>query len=364
MHTDLTYQHNSLRSQLTLKFEEHVANNDFIRGKAVSQFESEFRDYLGAGNVIGVANGTDALELCLEALQLDKGAVVAIPANSFVASAEAVVRSGLTPVFVDVDESMNMSIDSLRGLRVKPSAAVVVHLYGVPAPIDQIVTYCESEGITVVEDCAQAHGAKSGGRAVGTFGKCAAFSFFPGKNLGALGDGGAVVTDDDGVAERVRRLANHGRLAKEDHLIVGRNSRLDSLQASFLSLKLARLEEWNEARRRNAATYFDELGGLPQFDLPKYNQLDSPVWHQFVIQVRPELRALLADFLSDRKIETRIVYPLPIPETPAFFGSQGEWKTAKEMASKILSLPVGEHLSQSEIQLVSKSVAEFMEVFA
>ena len=360
-HTDLEYQHRALHSELFGIFQDHLETSDFIRGDAVAQFEENFSSYLGADHAVGVGNGTDALELCLESLELERGSRVAVPANSFVASAEAVVRSGLTPVFVDVDDSMNISVDSLRAVSKRVSAVLAVHLYGVPSSIAEIAEFCASEGIALIEDCAQAHGALANGSAVGTYGKCAAFSFFPGKNLGALGDGGAVVTQDKATEERIRRLANHGRLGREDHIIVGRNSRLDSMQASFLSLKLRHLEKWNQSRRDNALIYFEELDQLPVIQLPKNNIKDLPVWHQFVIRVDPELRDSLALFLREKEIETRVIYPRVIPDTPAFSKSEGHWRNARAFSREILSLPIAEHLSESDIRMVARHVSVFVD---
>lgn len=355
--SDLPAQFDAVRVQAELSWNEILRRGSFIGGEHVATFENSFASYLGAKYCLGVGNGTDALEIGLLALGLPSNSVVLVPANSFVATAEAVINVGLRVRFVDVLDDYTIDIRDLRSkLDSDVSCLAVVHLYGHPAPMDELLELVRSQGIVLIEDCAQAHGAEVSGKKVGTFGSFGAFSFYPGKNLGAAGDAGAIVTNDPQLHEKMRRIANHGRLSKFDHDIVGRNSRLDSLQAALLTLKLEHLDSWNRQRISNANAYRGALRESQSLILPP--QTEGSVYHHFVVRTsrRDELKA----FLTENDIETGIHYPEAIPDLLAFrHGLQSRCARASEMAGELLSLPVAEHLGQLEIELVAKTVNRF-----
>lgn len=335
-----------------------LLEGSFIGGKEVRSFEEEFARYVGAEHAIGVANGTDALEVILQSLNLDSSSTVLVPANSFVATAEAVLNSGLRLKLVDVDHDFGFDLDLLlKAISPDVRVVIMVHLYGMPNDAPRIKKELDERGILLIEDCAQAHGAKLGGQHVGTFGVAGAFSFYPGKNLGALGDAGAIVTSDAGLAERMRRIGNHGRLSKFDHDILGRNSRLDNIQALALSLKLAKLDEWNSRRRRNASVYRSGLTGIGDLILPPEGRGES-VYHHFVI--RTAARDALRDHLRENGIETGLHYPESIDEMPPFAVS---WSSplgqSRALSRTILSLPVAEHLGLHEVDYVIQSIRDF-----
>ncbi len=338
-----------------------VESGQFIGGPAVSNFEAEFSSYVGAQNTIGVGNGTDALEIALEALKLPRGSEVLVPANSFIASSEAVTRSGHIVKFVDVDKT-NCLIDLDRAREAvtsKTKAVIAVHLYGNPVDSRRLAEFADEHNVAVIEDCAQSHGASSHSVSAGAMGDIAAFSFYPGKNLGAYGDAGAVTTNSDELATSARMIANHGRLDKYDHAFEGRNSRLDSLQAAVLSVKLKHLDSWTNMRIANAGIYMNQLHGVGDLVLPVVESASRHVFHLFVVQTatRDELKAHLAQ----HGIETGIHYPISLPQLPAYSGRSLKESTpvADQLAGKILSLPVGEHLSKRQLSYVIDSVKSF-----
>ncbi|WP_406832186.1 DegT/DnrJ/EryC1/StrS family aminotransferase [Pedococcus sp. KACC 23699] len=340
---DLSLQHAEVAEEVEDGFAEVLSAGDFIGGKAVSAFEQEYADFVGARSCIGVANGTDALEMALRAVGVGQGHEVVVPANTFIATAEAVVRVGARPVFVDVDEDSLLIDPAAVGPVVteRTRAVVPVDLYGQVAPFEQLPRVIADRGIAVVEDAAQSQGATRHGRSAGTFGDAAATSFYPGKNLGAYGDAGAVVTDDDRIAERVRLLGAHGSPAKYQHTLLGFNSRLDTLQAVVLRAKLRRLREWNEQRRRAAASYHAMLAGTPGLRLPATLPGNEPVWHLYVVRVarRDEVLARL----HAEGIGAGIHYPVPVHLSPATADlgyAQGAFPVSEQAAHEILSLPM------------------------
>ena len=355
--SDLPAQFAAVRNQTEASWSEILGKASFIGGEHVAAFEKNFAAYIGADFCLGVGNGTDALEIGLMALGLPANSVVIVPANSFVATAEAVLNVGLRVRFVDVLEDYSIDIEDLRSkLDSDVSCLAVVHLYGHPAPMEELLDLVRSEGLHLIEDCAQAHGTEVAGKKVGTFGSLGAFSFYPGKNLGAAGDAGAVITNDQVLHEKMRRIANHGRLSKFDHNVVGRNSRLDALQAALLTEKLKHLDAWNRQRNLNANAYHACLAPSEFLTLPP--QIDGSVYHHFVVRTsrRDELKA----FLSDNEIETGIHYPVAIPDLLAFqSGTDPYCQRASAMAGELLSLPVAEHLGLQEIEHVAKTVNSF-----
>ena len=356
---DLRAQFKEIEQELFQALNSIFETSNYVMGPQVAVFEAEFAQFTGADNVVGVANGTDALELIILALQLPKGSTILVPANSFVASAEAVINTGHRLRLVDVQEDFQIDLDSLAScLSPDVSAIVLVHLYGYPNSVERIRAVPGLEGIAIIEDCAQAQGAIDNGMHVGIRGTAGAFSFYPGKNLGALGDAGAVITQDAALAERIRRISNHGRLGKFDHETVGRNSRLDVIQAAVLSLKLKNLDKWNDQRRRNALRYhvgLEDLLGLIRPPAPSA----GAVFHHYVIQV--ENREKLRVHLSNCGIETGIHYPQAIGQYPIYEAFVGKGNPrSEELSSRILSLPVAEHLGDNEINSVVNEIRKFV----
>lgn len=358
--SNLPAQYERVRSKVDPAIAEIIRAGSFIGGHAVQSFERSFAEYVGLSQCIGVGNGTDALEVILE-VSLRPGSVVGVPANSFVATAEAVTRAGHQVYMLDVDETFNVSIDSVnQALKANAlDGVVIVHLFG--RPVDShVISRLIDAGIPIFEDCAQAHGATISGIRVGALGVASAFSFFPGKNLGAFGDAGAICTSDDELADSFRRLKNHGRLSKFDHDFIGRNSRMDAIQAVVLGAKLEVLDEWNDQRRHNASIYRKRLEGLGTIRLPvEDGDTGYSVYHHFV--VRTEWRDMLQDFLKSNGIDSGIHYPESIHQTVAYRGKTlgPEPVNANFFSSQILSLPVAEHLGAREINYVCAKIIEF-----
>ncbi len=347
MHTiplvDLSVQHTHIAEEVEAGFTEVLAAGDFIGGKAVAAFEQEYADFVGARSCVGVANGTDALEMALRASGVGSGDEVVLPANTFIATAEAVVRAGARPVFVDVDDDA-LLIDPSRvteALTERTRAVIAVDLYGQVAPFEELPSSLAERGVVVIEDGAQSQGAVRHGTPAGRFGRVAATSFYPGKNLGAYGDAGAVITDDDDLAEQVRLLGAHGSSTKYQHTQIGFNSRLDTLQAVVLRAKLRRLHEWNEERRAAAAVYHDLLGGVPGLRLPVTLPGNVHVWHLYVVRV-PDRDEVLRRARA-HGVGASVHYPTPVHLTPAMaeFGTgRGSMPVSERAAGEILSLPI------------------------
>jgi dTDP-4-amino-4,6-dideoxygalactose transaminase len=340
---DLSVQHREIADEVEAGFAEVFATGDFVGGKAVAAFEQEYVDFVGAGSCVGVANGTDALEMALRASGIGSGDEVVVPANTFIATAEAVVRAGARPVFVDVDDSA-LLIDPTQVhdvLTERTRAVIAVDLYGQVAPFEQLPPMLAERGVVVIEDGAQSQGALRNGRPAGRFGRIAATSFYPGKNLGAYGDAGAVLTDDADLADSVRLLGGHGSSAKYQHSHFGFNSRLDTLQAVVLRAKLRRLRRWNAERRAAAAVYDDLLGGVPGLRLPVTVPGNEHVWHLYVVRLRD--RDDVLQQVRAQGIGASVHYPTPVHLTPAMaeFGSgRGSMPVAEQAAGEILSLPI------------------------
>ena len=364
-----------------------VKSGWYLRGHRVADFEAGFAASIGVSHCVGVGNGLDALTLTLQTLRERYGwtsdCEVIVPAMTFVASALAVVRAGLTPVFADVDERCVMSAATvLPHLSERSRGLLPVHLYGLPAPMPELTELAREHGLLLVEDAAQAHGAVIGGKPVGSWGVAAAFSFYPGKNLGALGDGGAVVTADAELAEAVRRLANYGSATKYLHTDLGVNSRLDEIQAAALSVKLPRLEADNQRRREVARAYNEALRGLP-VSLPYDGDTSLSVFH--VYPLRCDRRDALQHFLREEAgVETLIHYPHALPDQPALQPflekqaahenfldlSDGERHTeeepsvfsvARSWAATELSLPIHPLMSDEDVACVSNAIRRFFE---
>ena len=358
---DLRLQYRKHKEDLDRIIEPLLASAAYIEGAPVVEFEQAFAAYCGVKEAIAVDSGTAALHLALLALGIGRGDEVIVPTNTFIATAAAVHVVGACPVFVDADsQTWQMDLRAVeRAISPRCRAIIGVHLYGQPLEMDELQRICRDNRLELIEDAAQAHGARHGDRRVGGFGTVACFSFYPGKNLGAFGDGGAITTNQSDLAERLRSLRNHGRLTKYEHAEVGFNYRMDALHGAVLRYKLSFLDGWNERRRHWADRYRERLSGLPIL-------LSSPipetehVYHLFTI--RCEQRDQLARFLADRGIQTGIHYPIPLHLQPAFrqLGhKKGEFPVAERVADEILSLPIFPEMTEQQFEHVCQSVAAF-----
>jgi dTDP-3-amino-3,4,6-trideoxy-alpha-D-glucose transaminase len=349
----------ALLEELLGEVERVAGTAAFTLGSEVEGFESEFAAYCGAAEAIGVASGTDALTLALRALEVGPGDEVIVPTNSFIATAEAVASVGATPQLVDVHPESQLLTAEIVASAVSPRTTCVipVHLYGRTVEMEPLLAVARAAGLAVIEDACQAHGALYRGRRVGSLGDLGCFSFYPAKNLGAWGDGGAVVTDDTALAEKVRLLRSHGESPRYHHRVAGGTSRLDAVQAAVLRVKLRRLDEWNERRRCIARTLTAALAGAPVKAPPPASRGGDHVFHQYV--VISEARDLLRARLAEHGVATAIHYPVPIHLSEAF----GELRlerhllpTAEALAKRICSLPIFPSLTDDEVAFVAGAV--------
>jgi len=356
---DLKAQLAEIEDEVRAGFDRVLANTAFILGPEVAAFEEAFARFSEVKHCVGVANGTDALEIGLRALDIGPGDEVIVPANSFIASALAVHRAGATPVLVDADpEHHLLDLDGTRAkLGPKTKAIMPVHLYGQMAPMEEVRKVAEDTGVHVVEDAAQAQGARRAGKRAGSLGAVAGTSFYPGKNLGAFGDGGAVLTDSDDIAGRVRALRNYGSDVKYHHPETGFNSRLDALQAVVLSAKLERLDAWNAARRAAASRYAELLADVDGVTLPGTAPDNEHIWHLYVVRVSRRDEVLRA--LHGSGVGAGIHYPVPIHLQGAFAHlghSRGDFPVTEQAADEILSLPMFPEITPEQQQTVAEAL--------
>ncbi len=359
---DLHAAYLELQEELDAACRRVLSSGWYILGGEVEAFESEFAAYCGARHCIGASNGLDALELILRGYGIGAGDEVIVPANTFIATWLAVSRVGAVPVPVEPDERRH----TIRAEQVAPAisprtrAVMPVHLYGQPAEMQPICELARAHGLKVIEDAAQAHGARYRGKRCGSLGDAAGFSFYPGKNLGAFGDAGAVVTDDPDLAERLRRLRSYGSAVKYRHETVGFNARLDALQAALLRVKLARLDDWNQRRRQVAIRYCEGLPRSSSLVLPHAAEGMEHVWHLFVI--RHPQRDDLQRHLSAAGVETLIHYPIPPHRSGAYADcgfKEGDFPVTERISTTVLSLPMGPHLTPAMQERVMEAVASF-----
>lgn len=358
---DLHKQYEFLKEDIDVAIANVIRDSAYISGPYAKSFETAFAAYQNAEYCIGCANGTDAIEIALEALQLPPGSEVLVPANTFISTSEAVTRAGYRVVFCDCNEDdYTISIPSARAKRTAKTAAIIaVHLYGQPCNMEEVLGFASEFGLKTIEDCAQAHGADYRGRRIGALGDVGTFSFYPGKNLGAYGDAGAMLTNDGELAKRLRMIANHGRIEKYNHLFEGRNSRLDGIQGAVLSVKLAHLDDWLDRRIAVANVYRQRLDGVGDLKLPAQRNWGKHVFHLFV--VRSKRRDALQNFLKSRGIETGVHYPIALPKLQAYAycGQANEDFAANRMDSELLSLPIGDHMSVADAEEVATSCRLF-----
>ena len=359
---DLGAQYQSIKNEIDQAIQSVLAKSAFAAGPFVRSFEEHFAERHGAAFCVGVSSGTAALHAAMMALEIGDGDEVIVPVNTFFASPEAVSLAGATPVFVDCEaEYYNIDPEKIQAaVTPRTKAIMAVHLYGQPAQIDRISEIAKKNGLKLIEDCAQAHIAEFKGQSVGTFGECGCFSFYPGKNLGAYGEGGAVVTNDEGLYRRIMMIRDHGMPQKYHHEIIGHNYRMEGFQGAILDVKLKYLDRWTETRRENAVFYRDALKDCSDVVLPDEMPGVKHVYHLFVI--RTEKRESLMAFLKDNEIFTGIHYPIPchVQSAYSFLGyKKGDFPLTERFADQILSLPMSEQLTRDQIVYVSDKIEDY-----
>jgi dTDP-4-amino-4,6-dideoxygalactose transaminase len=358
---DLSAQYAGIEDEVNAAVMGVMKSSAFILGPEVANFETEFAAFCGTAHAVGVDSGLSALELALLAYDIGPGDEVITAANTFIATALAISATGATPVLVDIDP-ITYNIAPLlieEKINGRTKAIMPVHLYGQPADMDAILDIAEQHGLVVIEDAAQAHGARYKGRRAGSLGHAACFSFYPGKNLGAYGDGGAFVTGDAAIADKVRYLRNYGQSQKYHHVVKGYNRRLDSIQAAILRIKLKYLDGWNAARRRHAAMYTELLADVDGIVTPSEAEFAESIWHLYVLRV--ENRAALQMHLSEQGIQSGIHYPIPIHRQPAYADlglPAGAFPITESYADQIVSLPMFPELTPGQIEYVIDAVRE------
>jgi dTDP-4-amino-4,6-dideoxygalactose transaminase len=358
---DLKAQYERIRDEVGEAIQSVLNDSAFIGGKYVERFEQEFAAKNGAKHCIGCACGTEALFISLKSLGMGPGDEVIVPANTFIATAEAVELCGAKPVFVDCDEYFHINPSLIEAkITDRTKALVCVHLCGQSADMMSILDICHRRGLYLVEDCAQAHFASYCDKKVGTFGEAGAFSFYPAKNLGAYGDGGAIITNNDGLATYARKFAFHGSARKYVHETEGFNSGLDGIQAAILNVKMKYITEWNMMRYRHATAYNEQLRTIEQVKIPKNRPNSSHVYHLYVI--RAKYRDELMDYLTKKGISCGIHYPYSLPFSLAYLKSgykPMDFPESYRSQKEILSLPMFPELTAGQIEYVSESIREF-----
>jgi len=358
---DLKSQYYSIKSEIDAAIQSVLNDTAFVGGKYVEAFEQAFATKYDVKHCISCASGTDAIYISLKAAGIGPGDEVITAANTFIATSEAISQTGARPVFVDIDQFYHLDPARLEEkITPRTKAVIPVHLYGQPAAVDRIKAICDRHHLLMIEDCAQSHFAALNGQKTGTFGLAGTFSFYPGKNLGAYGDGGAIITNDDDFARRARLFANHGSQKKYIHEIEGINSRLDGLQAAILSVKLKYIDDWNKARYQHALKLNQLLSDIPQIKCPQIRPGSSHIFHIYCIRVTE--REKLIDYLKSQGIATNIHYPYALPFAPAYanLGHQPEdFPVAYENQSQILSLPMYPELTEEQIEYISDSLHKF-----
>ena len=352
---DLKRQFDLIKNEVTTKINEVLRNTHFILGEEVEKFEEEFANYCGVKYGVGVASGSDALTLSLKVLGIGKEDEVITAPNTFIATVDAISRNGATPVFVDIDpETCNIDVAEIEEkITDKTKAIIPVHLYGQPADMDEIIKIAKKYDLKIIEDACQAHGAEYKGKKVGSLSDVGCFSFYPAKNLGAYGDGGMVVTNNEQIAERIKMLRNYGQSKKYYHDFIGYNSRLDEIQAAVLRVKLRYLDEWNDKRREHAKLYNDLLENVSGIETPTEKEFVKHVYHLYVIRCKN--RNELQNYLSSKGVSTGIHYPIPVHLQKAYKHleyKEGDFPITEKYAKEILSLPMFPELTDEEIEVV------------
>lgn len=362
---DLKTQYKHHRDEFINAIEGVMENAAFILGKDVAEFEKKFAQFIGTKYSIGVASGTDALHLSLRAAGVGPGDEVITATNTFFATTAAIELAGARPVLVDCDPTTYLiDVNAVKkAITIKTKAIIPVHLYGQVAPMEDIEAIARQHNLIIIEDACQAHGAKYKNHGAGTFGKAAAFSFYPGKNLGAFGDGGAITTNDESVYENVLALRNYGSPQKYYHPRFGTNSRLDGIQAAILNIKLRYLDEWNKARAHAAELYRKNLHSHPAITLPAVANSSTHIYHLYVIQVQGD-RDLIMEKLAQEGIQCGLHYPIPLhlQKAYAYLGYQeGSFPCAEAIAKKIISLPMFPEITDEQIDTVCSCLTKILD---
>jgi len=359
---DLKKQYQSIKDEVNANIQQVMDSGRFVLGENVKSFEKEFASFCGREYAVGVANGTDALRLALLACEIGKGDEVITVPDTFIATTEAISQSGAKIVFVDVNLSTyNIDVSQIeRAINKRTRAIVPVHLFGQPADMDSIIKIAKKYNLKVIEDACQAHGAEYKSKKAGSIGDAGCFSFYPAKNLGAFGDGGMVVTNDEEIAQKIKMLRDHGKIKKYEHLIEGYNSRLDEIQAGILRVKLKRLNAWNNLRRKNASIYNELLKDIEEVITPFEDEYVRHIYHLYVI--RTKKRNELQEYLKFREIGTGLHYPIPLHLQKAYkyLGyKEGDFPAAEKVAREGLSLPMFPELREEQIKEVVFRIKEF-----
>ncbi len=358
---DLKTQYNSLKNEIDTAIQSVIDRTAFIKGSEIKEFETAYAKAYGIKHCIGVANGTDAIYIVLKMLGIGTDDEVITVANSWISTAETISQTGAKPVFVDIDEFSTIDANKIEEkITCKTKAIIPVHLYGQPAEILKIKQITDKHNLYLIEDCAQAHFAEFEGQKAGTFGDAATFSFYPGKNLGAYGDAGAIITNSDELAEKFRMFANHGALQKHHHIMPGINSRLDTLQAAVLKVKLAHIQKWNEMRAENAAYYDKILQGIGDIICPPKRKNVKHVYH--VYSIRTKKRDELMRYLKEKDIGTAVHYPVALPFMQAYADlnhTEADFPMAAQYQHEILSLPMYPELTKEMMDYVAETIKNF-----
>jgi dTDP-4-amino-4,6-dideoxygalactose transaminase len=363
---DIPAENRGIWVELQEAIDQVVSRAEFILGPAVVRFEEDFAEYLGARFCVGLNNGTSALHLALKACNLGPGDEVITTPHTWISTSWAISYVGAKPVFVDIDP-VTYNIDPARierAITPRTRAILPVHLYGQACDMDSLMRIARQHNLLLIEDAAQAHGAMSNRKRVGTFGHVGCFSFYPGKNLGAFGEAGAVVTNDENLAKRIRRLRDHAQDGRHRHVELGYNARMEGIQGAVLAVKLHHLDSWNAARARHARRYCDLLSGTPNLQLPRCPQADGHVWHLFAVLVQGIDRSRLQKQLAEQGVATAVHYPTPVPLQPAYADlghKPGDFPVAEDVMGQCLSLPMFAALRDEQIDFVAATLKSLLD---
>ncbi len=360
---DLKEQNRRIAPQCTAALEAVTSRSQFVLGPAVERFEAAFARYVGVEHCAGVNNGTSALQLALQACDIGPGDEVITTPHTWISTSWAISHLGAKPVYVDIDPTTYTIDPALvqRAITPRTKAILPVHLYGQTCDLGRLVQLAEDNGLILIEDAAQAHGARYQGRRVGSFGRVGCFSFYPGKNLGAFGEAGAIVTDDAAIAARVKRLRDHAQDGRHHHVELGYNARMEGIQGAVLEVKLRHLDDWNDARRRRANRLGELLAGTPGLRIPTALEPEGHVWHLYVVLLEGIDRDSLVKQLAERGIATAIHYPTPVPLQPAYAHlghRRGDFPVAEDVTSRCLSLPMFPELTGEQLEYVAAELRD------
>ena len=360
---DLDEQNRRIAPAWKAALEGVTTRSQFILGPAVERFEAAFAEYVGVAHCVGLNNGTSALQLALQASDIGPGDEVVTTPHTWISTSWAISYVGAKPVYVDIDPTTFTLNPALveRAITPRTKAILPVHLYGQACDLSRLMQLAEQHGLILIEDAAQAHGAKHQGRNVGSFGRVGCFSFYPGKNLGAFGEAGAIVTDDDAIAARVRRLRDHAQNGRHHHVEIGYNARMEGIQGAVLGAKLPYLDNWNADRRRHAAHLNLLLANIPGLRVPLLPDAEGHVWHLYVVLLDGVDRATLMKRLAERGVATSIHYPTPVPLQPAYTHlgyRRGDFPVAEDVTSRCLSLPMFPELTDEQLNYVAETIAD------